>query len=528
MPESSVEDLRTLERILERLTPEKRAALEKLPQVADKLKKKWLPNPGPQEDAYHTKADETFFGGSAGGGKSDLLMGLALNEHKNSLLLRRTNKEASKFIKRFEEIVGNRDGWNGQTSTFRLPGQVIEFGGCEHEDDKQKYKGDPHDLIGFDEIADFSEGQYRFITGWNRSANKGQRCRVVCAGNPPTTPEGLWVFKYWGAWLDPTHPKPAKSGELRWYTTINGEDTEVNGPGPHKIPGEESPIMARSRTFIRSKLVDNPDLEDSNYASVLAAMPEELRVAYRDGRFDAAFQDDDFQVIPTAWIVEAQERWHPDGWRGLSMTAAGVDPSGGGSDSTVMAMRYGSWCAPLIEANGEETADGSAMAALVIRHRKDGCPILIDVGGGYSGALMERLADNNVDHTRFDSRAHSPYHAKGSGLTFHNRRAEAYWRLREVLDPDQEGGSDVCLPPDQELRADLAAARYERKVHSSKIYLEDKYKTKKRIGRSPDKGDAVVMAFFEGGRHAVRRFGNKRSRPKVILGYDKHKRRRYG
>jgi hypothetical protein len=97
------------------------------------------------------------------------------------------------------------------------------------------------------------------------------------ASNPPTTAEGLWVVKYWGPWLDTTHPNPAKPGELRWFTTVAGEDREVDGLGPHIICGE--PVYARSRTFIRATLSDNPDLARTGYASVLAGLPEELRRA---------------------------------------------------------------------------------------------------------------------------------------------------------------------------------------------------------------------------------------------------------
>ena len=42
---------------------------------------RWIPNLGPQTEGYETLADETFYGGQAGGGKSDLILGLALNEH---------------------------------------------------------------------------------------------------------------------------------------------------------------------------------------------------------------------------------------------------------------------------------------------------------------------------------------------------------------------------------------------------------------------------------------------------------------
>ena len=170
----------------------------------------WVPNPGPQTQAFLCEADELFYGGEAGGGKTDLGIGLALTEHKRSLLLRRINKDALKIKPRIEEILGHDNGYNGQLQRWRLGDRQIDIAGCEQESDKQRFKGDPHDLIGFDKGTDFLEFQYRFIIGWNRSTDPKQRCRVIVASNPPTTPEGVWVVKYWGPWLDTTHPNPAK------------------------------------------------------------------------------------------------------------------------------------------------------------------------------------------------------------------------------------------------------------------------------------------------------------------------------
>src|SRR5574343_2022082 len=259
---------------------------------ADRLigKKRWVPNPGPQTAAFFSDADELFYGGQAGGGKSDLEIGLSLTEHHRSLLLRRTNKEALGLVERMAEVIGNRDGWSGQQGIWRLEDATVELSGCQLEEDKQKFKGSPHDLICFDEVSDFTETQYTFIIAWNRSTKPGQRCRVIAARNPPTRPEGLWVLKRWAAWLDPNHPNPAAPGELRWYTTgEEGDEIEVDGPGPHMIGGDL--VVARSRTFIPAELADNPDLAATNYAATLAALPEELRAAYRDGRFDAGLKD---------------------------------------------------------------------------------------------------------------------------------------------------------------------------------------------------------------------------------------------
>lgn len=519
---ATLDDLKAVERLVAALPADKRKELEQNPLVAAELKKRWRPTPGPQTEAYNSPADEVYYGGSAGCGKSSLLVGLSLTSHTQSLILRRTNVEATKLVEEYATLLGSRDGWNGQDNIWRIDGKVIDIRGCQHEDDKQKFKGAPHDLIGFDELPDFSESQYRFITGWNRSTIKGQRCRVVAAGNPPTTPEGLWVLKYWGAWLDSTHPNPAKAGELRWYTTIKGIDQEVDGAGPHLIEGEL--ITARSRTFIPGRLSDNPYLAETNYASVLAALPPELRAAYKDGNFGASLQDHEFQVIPTAWIEAAQARWRPDGFKGLSMTAMALDPAGGGRDSAELASRYGGWYAPLISAKGENTADGAISAATVVTHRRDGCPVIVDVGGGFAGAPIERFKDNKIPFSRFDGGSTGMGRAKGSNLMFANKRAEAWWRFREELDPDQEGGSFVALPPDPELKADLATPHWTLK--SKGILLEGKDEIRKRIGRSPGKGDAVVMCWSEGNKAAMKRMqGGVGSMPKVHLGFAQAKRR---
>src|SRR6476661_6317777 len=67
----------------------------------------WVPNPGPQTQAFLCEADELLYGGEAGGGKTDLGIGLALTSHKRSLLMRRINKDALKIQSRIEQILGH-------------------------------------------------------------------------------------------------------------------------------------------------------------------------------------------------------------------------------------------------------------------------------------------------------------------------------------------------------------------------------------------------------------------------------------
>jgi hypothetical protein len=69
---------------------------------------------------------------------------------------------------------------------------------------------------------------------------------------------------------------------------------------------------------------------------------------------------------------------------------------------------------------------------------------------------------------------------------FFNLRAQAHWTLRV----DLENGR-IAIPYDEELFADLLAITWG--TRGGKIFVEEKEKMKKRLGRSPNKADALVM-----------------------------------
>lgn len=486
---------------------------EQVPAREDILKRTqqmlWVPNPGPQTQGYECLADELYYGGEAGGGKSDLICGLAINEHKVSLILRRMGDDAGDIAERLLEIIGSRDGYNGTKMQLKRGDQNIRFTGCKDEKDKERNKGRAKDFYGFDEIGDFTHTMYKFITGWNRSADPVQRCRIVCTGNPPTNPEGLWVIGYWGAWLDPQHPNPAEEGELRWYTTRpdTGKEIEVDGPGPHRFKddnekyilnrdGDIEETLARSRTFIRARLEDNPDLAAGDYQATLDALPIEIRKAFRDGDFGSSMKDKSFQVIPTAWVIAAQDRWTERPPYQVPMCAIGGDPAGGGADENVIAPRYDGWYAPLIVIPGKETPVGTDFAGDIVKIRKNEAIVIIDTGGGYGGSSYKTLKENGIDVKGFKGSEKAVGRTIEGQIKFHNKRAESIWRFREALDPDQQWGSPIMLPPDPELRADLTAPTFT--IGAQGILIESKEKIKKRIGRSTGKGDAVTMAWSEG------------------------------
>ena len=514
-------DLQSIERLIKALTPEDRERLRSNPGIQKRLKT-WMPNPGPQTEAYYSEADCLLYGGEPGGGKSQLILGLAFNEHKRSLVMRRRYGDLERLIEDALKIHGSRDGFSGSPPPrLRINNeQVINFRAAQHIGDEQGTMGQGRDLLGIDEATHFAELQIRFLMGWVRTETPGQRCRTVLATNPPLAAEGLWVNKMFAPWLDPTYHKPAKPGELRWVISDeDGKDLWVDGPNDlREVRGKL--LRPTSRTYIPASVRDNPYYADSDYERTLDAMPEPYRSQLLGG-FRTSFKDADFQVIPTSWIDAAQERWRPDGYRDFAMTAMAVDPAGGGADAQEIATRYGGWFAPLITDKGSSTSDPTQAFGHIMTVRRGNAPIIVDVGGGYGDKIVLRLQDNNIPYIKFNGANKALGRALGSGIPFANKRAEALWRFREALDPDQEGGSPIALPPDSELKADLAAPCYDANALQVRgVYLiESKEDLRKRLGRSTGKGDAAMMCLSEGNVAVRRQLGQVARQPNVILGY---------
>lgn len=457
----------------------------------------WLPLEGPQMRAYLSEADELYYGGAAGGGKTDLLIGLAVTAHKRSIIFRREYPQVKAIVDRSHEIIGDAGTYNANGHVWRLnDGRILEFGATQYPGDVRSFQGRPHDLKAFDELPNFLESQYRFLIGWNRTTIEGQRCRTVAAGNPPTNAEGEWVIRYWAPWLDPQHANPAGPGELRWFAVVDGEDVEREDGVPFEWKGET--IYPRSRTFIPARLADNPFLLKTGYMSTLQGMPEPLRSQMLYGDFSAGLDDDPWQVVPTAWIRAAQERWKQREQPTGPMDTVGVDVARGGDDQTVLARRYGTWFAPLEKHPGKETPDGPAVASLTAAALTAGGVAHVDVIG-VGASVYDLLVQQGAQAVPVNFAQSSQERDRSGVLRMTNVRAWAYWSLREALDPEK--GDDLALPPDSALLADLCAPRWQ--MRTTGVQVEAKEDIVKRIGRSPDCGDAVALAHLTTARQWV-------------------------
>ena len=498
-----------IDELLGRLGAMPKAEFEKVYAEASTARKelgleKWIPTVGPQRDAFHSQADVLGFGGEPGGGKSQLGLGLAFIEHKRTLILRRQYTDLSGLVDDAIKINGSRDGFNGSPPPRLTIGQdqFIDFAGCARVGDEMHWMGKAHDLIVPDETTQFLEVQIRFLMGWLRHEDPKRRCRVLMQTNPPLTAEGEWFIKMFAPWLDDKYPYPAKHGELRYVVTDErGKDIWVNGPQDGRmveVAGQKRLLQPTSRSFIFSSVSDNPFYAAGSYRAKLDAMVEPHRSILL-GKFKTTFKDQPNQVIPTAWIKEAQERWEPDPPGGVPMCAIGVDCSGGGDDPMVLAPRHDGWFAELIEVAGKDipmARSGAYCGGIVVGHRRDNALIVVDLGGGYGGPIYEHLKANNIETNGYRGAEKTRRRSQNGKLHFTNKRGAALWLFREALDPGQPGGSPIYLPPDSLLVADLTAPTFEPTPNGIKV--ESKEDVCERLGRSTDHGDAVIMSWFEG------------------------------
>jgi hypothetical protein len=496
--------------------------------------------PHPQRMAYESPADVLGYGGAAGSGKTDLLIGLAGTQHWRSILFRREFPRARAVIERSREIFNAsddshaRDSYNEQLHLWRLrDGRQIEVAAMQLENDKFNFPGRPHDLYGFDEAPEFSESQVRFVIGWNRSTHidpatgRPQRCRVVLTFNPPMSDAGEWIVAFflpWLAYLFPDqyqHPNPALPGELRWYAQAEDEEKEHEVAladlawyvdfGDHYQRVETNALVqdgkyrfapqrgyekdgklitAKSRTFIPASLKDNPILAATGYGATINAMEEPYRSLLR-GQWGAGKVTDPWQLIPAAWVRAAEKRYLERPAPDVALQSVGGDVARGGKDRFSIAKLYGNWLAPIECYPGVLVDDGPKGAALLIPYWEQKALIGVDVIS-VGSSVYDSLIGAGVKVNGVNAAEGCPNHRSRSGLKFKNVRAAMYWKLREAFDPDH--GDDMAVPADPELREELCAHHF--KITAAGIQIEAKEDIVTRIGRSPDKAESLAIALW--------------------------------
>ena len=171
-----------------------------------------------------------------------------------------------------------------------------------------------------------------------------------------------------------------------------------------------------------------------------------------------------------------------DGQEGFGSLVFGVDPARFGPDKTALAIWNGNELLEILTRQGMDLMETASWIASEINRRR---PDRVRIDGiGLGAGLVDRLRQigHAVEDVNVSERA-------DDADLYVNRRAEIAWEFRGAL----ERGA-VSLPSDDALIAELSAFQYD---YDSKgrIRLEKKDRTRRELGRSPDKADAALLGF---------------------------------
>ena len=163
----------------------------------------------------------------------------------------------------------------------------------------------------------------------------------------------------------------------------------------------------------------------------------------------------------------------------------GLDIARFGDDTTVFCFRKGRWCYRFDTYTKKDLVEIANIATHFIKEYKPSRLFLDEGGMGYGvyDILRDRGFGEVVRGVNFGANAIDDEH-------YSNRRAEMWDSIREWLT------QTVQLPNDDRLLDDLCAVnkKYDRR---GRLQLETKEEVKKRLGRSPDKADALALTFAE-------------------------------
>lgn len=202
---------------------------------------------------------EAFYGGAAGGGKSDALLMAALQyvdiPGYNAIIFRKTYSDLSlpgALMDRSQDWLAATDAkWSELDKKWSFPsGASLSFGYLENEGQKYRYASSEFQFIGWDELTQFAETQYSFLFSRLRrnttQTDNGIPLRVRSAANP-------------------------------------------GGPG-HEWVRNKFIVNPGRRIFIPAGLVDNPYLNREEYTESLMELDHLTRQQLMHGDWEAQLE----------------------------------------------------------------------------------------------------------------------------------------------------------------------------------------------------------------------------------------------
>lgn len=192
------------------------------------------PQDGPQRKAFVSPADITFMGGPGGGGKSIwIVLRIAKWVHVKDY-------RAVIFRRDYNDVVGEGGLWDiaeaiypalggvgvkGNTEWMFPSGAKIKLTHLHNELTKFRHQGLAYTGIGFDELPQFSYGQFWYLAG-TRNRNYGE-CKVkpfvLGTGNADAD---SWCAEFFRWWWNPEtgYAIPERDGKIRHFHRDDATD----------------------------------------------------------------------------------------------------------------------------------------------------------------------------------------------------------------------------------------------------------------------------------------------------------------
>lgn len=228
---------------------------------------------------------EAFYGGAAGGGKSDALLAAALQyvdaPNYAALILRKTFRQLDlpdSIMSRSKEWLMphrvNGVQWNDDAKRWTFPsGATLTFGYLDHDNDVYNYQGPAFQFVGWDELTQFEEKPYKYLFSRTRRRKDSD---IPIRHRSASNPGGIghkWVFD-------------------RFVSKETREKESV---------------------FIPAKVDDNPGLDVAEYKQSLSYLPETLQQQLLDGDWGvfegAAFTVTPVHEIPSFELEDSHHRF---------------------------------------------------------------------------------------------------------------------------------------------------------------------------------------------------------------------------
>lgn len=367
---------------------------------------------------------------------------------------------------------------------WKIDGELVAFGFSPADTDETAVQGihAPHLLVVVDEAGGLSQTLGVAL----ESLMTGGHTRLLLLGNPPTDNEDSWFERACNSDLYNVIPIGA-------YDTPNftGESAGICRTCPASVAEHSVGTHLVDETWVRD--VINEFGDDSAFV--------EARVHARFPRMSTN------RTIPFGWLESCTENDNPLVDNKIKL---GVDVAADGGDEFVIAWADGYVGTVRHRSSGSANANPVDVAGVVLqqikeaeqihRERQIKEPVIvkidsIGVGWGVTG-ILKRWRDEQM-HSAVIVAVNVAERAKDSGK-FHNQRSEMWWNFRTLVQPittDQGVTQNIRLEVDTKALAQLSGPTY-KSDSSGRIVIESKKDMKRRGMKSPDRAEALLLAFY--------------------------------